>query len=98
MPDIYWARTHVCSNSSDGSSNSACWRVSDTRARCSGVGWVYQYVLKDSTGRMDLAELRALQDFTVRPALRPLRVWRKSRLLAASSDNAPDRHRSGSLV
>ena len=35
----------------------------------SGVGWVYQYVLKDSTGRMDLAELRALQDFTVRPAL-----------------------------
>ena len=31
----------------------------------SGVGWVYQYVLKDSTGRMDLAELRALQDFTV---------------------------------
>ncbi len=35
----------------------------------SGVGWVYQYVLKDGTGRMDLAELRALQDFTVRPAL-----------------------------
>ena len=35
----------------------------------SGLGWVYQYVLKDSSGRMDLAELRALQDFTVRPAL-----------------------------
>jgi Cu(I)/Ag(I) efflux system membrane protein CusA/SilA len=35
----------------------------------SGVGWVYQYVLQDTTGQMDLAELRALQDFTVRPAL-----------------------------
>jgi Cu(I)/Ag(I) efflux system membrane protein CusA/SilA len=35
----------------------------------SGVGWVYQYVLKDRTGRVDLAELRAPQDFTVRPAL-----------------------------
>ena len=33
------------------------------------MGWVYQYVLKDDTGRMDLAELRAFQDFTVRPAL-----------------------------
>ena len=35
----------------------------------SGVGWVYPVVLKDRSGRMDLAELRALQDFTVRPAL-----------------------------
>ena len=35
----------------------------------SGLGWVYQYVLQDRSGRMDLAELRALQDFTVRPAL-----------------------------
>jgi Cu(I)/Ag(I) efflux system membrane protein CusA/SilA len=35
----------------------------------SGLGWVYQYVLQDASGRMDLAELRALQDFTIRPAL-----------------------------
>jgi Cu(I)/Ag(I) efflux system membrane protein CusA/SilA len=35
----------------------------------SGVGWVYQYVLRDASGRLDAAELRALQDFTVRPAL-----------------------------
>ena len=34
-----------------------------------GVGWVYQYVLEDETGELDLAELRELQDFTVRPAL-----------------------------
>jgi Cu(I)/Ag(I) efflux system membrane protein CusA/SilA len=35
----------------------------------SGVGWIYQYVVEDSSGRLDLAELRALQDFTIRPAL-----------------------------
>jgi Cu(I)/Ag(I) efflux system membrane protein CusA/SilA len=35
----------------------------------SGVECVYQYALKDTNGRMDLAELRALQDCTVRPAL-----------------------------
>ncbi len=35
----------------------------------SGIGWVYQYVLEDRSGRLDLAELRALQDFIVRPAL-----------------------------
>src|SRR5688500_11785813 len=34
-----------------------------------GVGWIYQYVLEDSSGRRALAELRALQGFTVRPAL-----------------------------
>ncbi len=35
----------------------------------SGVGWVFQYVLEDASGQLDLAELRELQDFTVRPAL-----------------------------
>ena len=28
-----------------------------------GVGWVYQYSLRDTTGRHDLAQLRSLQDF-----------------------------------
>ncbi|WP_051520152.1 efflux RND transporter permease subunit [Sphingobium sp. Ant17] len=33
------------------------------------MGWIYQYVLEDTSGRMNSADLRALQDFTVRPAL-----------------------------
>ena len=66
--DIYWARTRVLEQL--GRSSSSCHQASPTLGPdASGVGWVYQYVLKDSTGRMDLAELRALQDFTVRPAL-----------------------------
>src|SRR5690349_14345464 len=31
-----------------------------------GLGWVYQYYLKDESGRQDLGALRALQDYFVR--------------------------------
>src|SRR3982750_219030 len=31
-----------------------------------GLGWVYQYYLKDTSGRLDLGQLRALQDYFVR--------------------------------
>lgn len=31
-----------------------------------GLGWVYQYYLKDESGRQDLGSLRALQDYFVR--------------------------------
>jgi Cu(I)/Ag(I) efflux system membrane protein CusA/SilA len=34
-----------------------------------GIGWVYQYALVDHSGRHDLAELRALQDYNLRYAL-----------------------------
>jgi cobalt-zinc-cadmium resistance protein CzcA len=35
-----------------------------------GLGQIYQYVLRDSTGKRDLMELRALQDWVVRYNLR----------------------------
>ncbi len=31
-----------------------------------GLGWVYQYYLKDTSGRQDLGTLRALQDYFIR--------------------------------
>src|SRR5215207_8589062 len=31
-----------------------------------GLGWVYQYYLKDESGKQDLGSLRALQDYFVR--------------------------------
>ena len=34
-----------------------------------GVGWVYQYALVDRTGNLSLADLRSLQDFTLKYAL-----------------------------
>ena len=67
--DIYWARTRVLEQLGRVQQLLPADVAPTLGPDASGLGWVYQYVLKDSTGRMDLAELRALQDFTVRPAL-----------------------------
>jgi copper/silver efflux system protein len=67
--DIYWARTRVLEQLGRVQQLLPPGVTPTLGPDASGVGWVYQYVLKDSTGRMDLAELRAFQDFTVRPAL-----------------------------
>jgi Cu(I)/Ag(I) efflux system membrane protein CusA/SilA len=67
--DIYWARTRVLEQLGRVQQLLPPDVTPTLGPDASGVGWIYQYVLKDSSGRMDLAELRALQDFTVRPAL-----------------------------
>jgi len=67
--DIYWARTRVLEQLGRVQQLLPPDVSPTLGPDASGLGWVYQYVLKDSSGRMDLAELRALQDFTVRPAL-----------------------------
>jgi copper/silver efflux system protein len=67
--DIYWARTRVLEQLGRVQQLLPPGVAPTLGPDASGVGWVYQYVLKDTTGHMDLAELRALQDFTVRPAL-----------------------------
>jgi copper/silver efflux system protein len=67
--DLYWARTRVLEQLGRVQPLLPPGVSPTLGPDASGIGWVYQYVLKDRTGRMDLAELRALQDFTVRPAL-----------------------------
>ncbi|HET9467603.1 MAG TPA: efflux RND transporter permease subunit, partial [Vicinamibacterales bacterium] len=67
--DIYWARTRVLEQLGRVQQLLPPGVSPTLGPDASGVGWVYQYVLRDSTARMDAAELRALQDFTVRPAL-----------------------------
>ena len=67
--DIYWARTRVVEQLGRVQQLLPPGVAPTLGPDASGIGWVYQYVLKDRTGRLDLAELRALQDFTVRPAL-----------------------------
>jgi Cu(I)/Ag(I) efflux system membrane protein CusA/SilA len=67
--DIYWARTRVLEQIGRVQQQLPAGVVPTLGPDASGVGWIYQYVLEDTTGRLDLAQLRALQDFTVRPAL-----------------------------
>jgi Cu(I)/Ag(I) efflux system membrane protein CusA/SilA len=67
--DIYWARTRVLEQLGRAQPLLPPGVAPTLGPDASGIGWVYQYVLTDETGRLDPAELRALQDFTVRPAL-----------------------------
>ena len=57
--DIYWARTRVLEQLGRVQQLLPPGVSPTLGPDASGVGWVYQYVLKDRTGRMDLAELRA---------------------------------------
>ena len=67
--DLYWARSRVLEYLSTIRSRLPD-NVSPTLGPdASAVGWVYQYALIDKSGKHDLAELRAFQDFHLRYAL-----------------------------
>ena len=61
--DMYWARSRVLEylNQVSGDLPEAAEPAIGPDA--TGVGWVYQYSVRDTTGRHDLAQLRSIQDF-----------------------------------
>lgn len=64
--DLYWARTRVLEYLS-GIKGKLPASVSPTLGPdATGLGWVYQYALEDTTGRRSIAELRSLQDWYLR--------------------------------
>jgi len=67
--DLYWARSRVLEylNGITGKLPSTVTPTLGPDA--TGLGWVYQYFLEDTTGRLDLAQLRSLQDWYLRYAL-----------------------------
>ncbi|MBP6772166.1 MAG: efflux RND transporter permease subunit [Gemmatimonadaceae bacterium] len=67
--DLYWARTRVLEYLS-GLRSRLPSNVSPTLGPdATGLGWVYQYALEDTTGRLDLAALRGVQDWYLRYVL-----------------------------
>lgn len=67
--DLYWARTRVLEYLS-GIKSKLPESVSPMLGPdATGLGWVYQYALEDTTGRMDLAQLRSVQDWYLRYSL-----------------------------
>jgi Cu(I)/Ag(I) efflux system membrane protein CusA/SilA len=67
--DVYWARTRVLEYM-NGIKTKLPAEVSPVLGPdATGIGWIYEYALRDKTGRHDLAQLRTLQDFTLRYAL-----------------------------
>jgi len=67
--DLYWARSRVLEYLNTVRDRLPDGAVPMLGPDATGVGWVMQYILADTTGRLNLAELRGLQDWTVRPAL-----------------------------
>lgn len=61
--DPYWARSRVLEYLSQVTADLPAGVLPTLGPDASGVGWVYQYALKDSTGQTDLAQLRTLQDW-----------------------------------
>src|SRR6184192_1420440 len=67
--DIYWARSRVIEylNSIRGTLPEGVNPTIGPDA--TGVGWVYEYALVDDSHKLDLAQLRSIQDWNLRYAL-----------------------------
>lgn len=61
--DPYWARSRVFEYMSQVQSRLPEQARSELGPDATGVGWIYEYALVDRTGRYDLSQLRALQDW-----------------------------------
>lgn len=64
--DMYWARSRVLESLNTVSNRLPRGVAPRLGPDATGVGWVYEYVLVDRTGRRDLAELRSIQDWYLR--------------------------------
>lgn len=67
--DTYWARSRVMEYLSGLAATLPAGVTPTLGPDATSIGWVYEYALVDTSGQRDLAELRSLQDFTLRYAL-----------------------------
>jgi copper/silver efflux system protein len=68
--DLYWARSRVLEYLNQVQSRLPQGAKASLGPDATGVGWVYEYALVDRSGRHDLSELRALQDWFLRYELK----------------------------
>jgi Cu(I)/Ag(I) efflux system membrane protein CusA/SilA len=67
--DIYWARSRVLEYLNQAQARLPAGAIPRLGPDATGVGWVFEYALVDRTGKHDVQQLRALQDFHLRYAL-----------------------------
>ena len=70
--DLYWARSRVLEYLNQVQSRLPQGAKPSLGPDATGVGWVYEYALVDRSGKHDLAELRALQDWFLKYELKTL--------------------------
>ena len=61
--DIYWARSRTLEYLSSVTSRLPQGVKTELGPDATGLGWVFQYVVRDPTGKHSLAELRSYQDW-----------------------------------
>ncbi len=71
--DQYWARSRVLEYLNQVQSRLPPQAKTSLGPDATGVGWVYEYALVDRTGKMDLSQLRALQDWFLKYELKAVR-------------------------
>ncbi len=68
--DLYWARSRVLEYLNQVQARLPKGVQPSLGPDASGVGWVFEYALVDRTGRHDLSQLRALQDWFLKYELK----------------------------
>jgi Cu(I)/Ag(I) efflux system membrane protein CusA/SilA len=68
--DLYWARSRVLEYLSQVQSRLPAGARAALGPDATGVGWIYEYALVDRTGRQDIGQLRALQDWFLKYELK----------------------------
>ena len=68
--DQYWARSRVLEYLNQVQSRLPAQAKAALGPDASGVGWVYEYALVDRSGKMDISQLRALQDWFLKYELK----------------------------
>ena len=61
--DPYWARSRVVESLNQVQSRLPAGAIASLGPDATGVGWVYEYALVDRSGRNDISQLRALNDW-----------------------------------
>ena len=61
--DLYWARSRVLEYLNQVQSRLPASAKTSLGPDATGVGWIYQYALVDRSGKHDVSQLRALQDW-----------------------------------
>lgn len=70
--EMYWARSRVLEYLSQVAPKLPANAKPELGPDATGVGWIYLYALVDKTGKHDLSELRALQDWFLKFELQAL--------------------------
>jgi len=68
--DLYWARSRVLEYLSQVQGRLPVTARAALGPDATGVGWIYEYALMDRTGKNDIGQLRALQDWFLKYELK----------------------------